>query len=119
MQVWKRWSVLVLWFFVAACGPKQPIQGEVVKSISFEGNSGFFGVSDSKIRASMEQSQSAGMWWMQPAQRAQVLDRSSLAKDAWRIETWYANNGYFGAKVHGWDIQTVRKATRQKISPKW
>jgi len=94
------------------------VQGEVVKSISFRGNSGFFGVADSKLRGAMEQSQSSGLWWMRPADRAQILDRSSLAKDAWRIETWYANNGYFSSKIHGWDIITVREGNPAKDKPK-
>ena len=66
----------------------------------------------------MEQSQSSGLWWMRPADRAQILDRSSLAKDAWRIETWYANNGYFSSKIHGWDIITVREGNPAKDKPK-
>ena len=66
----------------------------------------------------MEQSQSAGMWWMQPSERAVVLDRTSLSKDAWRIETWYANNGFFDASVKGWDVITVREGNPEKGKPK-
>ena len=60
-----------------------PIQGEVVKSISFEGNAGFFGgVPDSTLRAAMEQSQSPGTWWIRPSERGVVLDRKTLSRDA-------------------------------------
>jgi outer membrane protein assembly factor BamA len=90
----------------------------VVKSISFKGNSGFFGVPDSKLRNAMEQSQSAGMWWLRPADRAQVLDRKVLSKDAWRIETWYANNGYFNTSVTGWDVITLQEGNPAKDRPR-
>lgn len=103
---------------MSGCAPKQPIQGEVVKSISFRGNSGFFGVADSKLRNAMEQSQSESMWWLQPGDRAQVLDRKTLSQDAWRIETWYANHGYFNAAVRGWDVITVREGNPEKDKPK-
>ena len=79
---------LLMALLVLGCAAKQPPQGEVVKSIKFQGNGGFLGgVPDSSLRNAMEQSQSAGMWWMQPSERAVVLDRTSLSKDAWRIET--------------------------------
>ncbi len=106
---------------LGGCGPKrpqQPIQGEVVKSVSFRGNSGFFGdVTDSTLREVMEQRQSDAMWWMDRNERAVTLDRKMLAKDAWRIETWYANNGYFDARVRGWDVLTIKKGNRQEQQP--
>ncbi len=75
------------------------------------------GVADSSLRSAMEQSQSSGMWWLKPSERAETLDRKTLAKDAWRIETWYANNGYFDARVNGWDVMTMRKGNREKSKP--
>ena len=110
---------LLMALLVLGCAAKQPPQGEVVKSIKFQGNGGFLGgVPDSSLRNAMEQSQSAGMWWMQPSERAVVLDRTSLSKDAWRIETWYANNGFFDASVKGWDVITVREGNSEKGKPK-
>ena len=110
---------LLMALLVLGCAAKQPPQGEVVKSIKFQGNGGFLGgVPDSSLRYAMEQSQSAGMWWMQPSERAVVLDRTSLSKDAWRIETWYANNGFFDASVKGWDVITVREGNSEKGKPK-
>ena len=88
MFVLVRKFLVLLTVFTLGCAAKQPPQGEVVKSIKFLGNSGFLGgVPDSSLRNAMEQSQSAGMWWMQPSERAVVLDRTSLSRDAWRIET--------------------------------
>ena len=65
---------------LGACGAKKhvPIQGEVVKRIGFQGNAGLFGgVADSSLRGAMEQGQSAGMWWMNPSERAVTLERMS------------------------------------------
>jgi outer membrane protein insertion porin family/translocation and assembly module TamA len=102
-----------------AKGGGAPIQGEVVKSIAFEGNAGFLGgVSDSTLRAAMEQSQSPGTWWIRPAERAVVLDRNTLNRDAWRLETWYANHGYFDVRVRGWDVVTIREGDPAKNRPK-
>jgi len=90
----------------------------VVKTISFQGNSGYFGdVPDSALREAMEQRQSAGMWWLDPNERAVTLDRKALSKDAWRIETFYANNGYFDAKVRGWDVITLKKGDPEAQKP--
>jgi len=97
---------------------QQPVQGEVVRSVTFRGNSGYFGdVPDSVLREAMEQRQSSGMWWIDPVTRAETLDRKTLAKDAWRIETWYANNGFFDARFKGWDVTTVRKGNPAKQRP--
>ena len=119
-QLWV--CLVLLCAVVIGCGPKrpqQPIQGEVVKSISFQGNSGYFGdVPDSALREAMEQRQSAGMWWLDPNERAVTLDRKALSKDAWRIETFYANNGYFDAKVRGWDVITLKKGDPKAGDPK-
>jgi outer membrane protein insertion porin family len=105
---------LCLGMLGAGCASKQPIQGEVVKSISFKGNSGFFGVADSQLRNAMEQGQSEAMWWLRPTERVAVLDRQTLSKDAWRIEAWYAENGYFDAAVTGWDVVTLRSGDPTK-----
>jgi outer membrane protein assembly factor BamA len=120
----KRWARLMLMCGLAlamgACAAKKraPIQGELVKTIGFQGNGGLFGgVADSSLRNAMEQSQSGGLWWLKPSERAVTLERKTLATDAWRIETWYANNGYFDARLLGWDVMTVRKGNREKNKP--
>lgn len=113
------WPLLLV--MVSACMPKpaaRPIQGEVVKRISFEGNGGAFAdVPDSALREAMSQRQSEGMWWMDPDARAQTLDRTALAQDAWRIETYYANRGYFDARVLGWDVITLKSGDPESGKP--
>jgi len=97
---------------------QQPIQGEVVKTIRFEGNGGTFAdMPDSALRGAMSQRQSTSMWWMDPASRAQVLDGDALSEDAWRIETFYANHGYFNARVRGWDVITLSEGDPTEEKP--
>ena len=113
-----RWLSLIA-ALCAGCAPKQPIRGEVVQRISFEGNAGLWGgVPDSAIRSAMTQSQSPRLWKLNPLDRAVILDRNALAKDAWRIETWYANRGYFNVRVRGWDVVTLRDARPRSNKPK-
>ena len=42
-----------------------------------------------------------------PKKRRTYLDKDTLELDAWRLETWYAHQGYFDAKVEGWDLHIV------------
>lgn len=37
------------------------------------------------------------------------LDRDTLDEDAWRIEIWYVNQGYFDARVLGWEVVPRRR----------
>jgi outer membrane protein assembly factor BamA len=110
-------------FMLLMCGcmhkqGQQPIQGEVVKTIRFEGNGGTFAdMPDSALRGAMSQRQSTSMWWMDPASRAQVLDGDALSEDAWRIETFYANHGYFNARVRGWDVITLSEGDPTEEKP--
>lgn len=114
-----RWLLFVSAMMCGACAPKQPLRGDVVTSISFEGNAGLLGgIPDSVLRSTMEQGVSPRMWWLNPSEKAVMLDRNALEKDAWRIETWYANNGYFNVRVKGWDIRTVKDARRARNKPK-
>lgn len=114
-----RWMMLVIVMLCVGCAPKQPVRGDVVERISFEGNAGLFGgVPDSTLRGAMVQSASPRMWWMNPSERAVVLDPSVLVKDAWRIETWYANHGYFNVRVKGWDVVTEKEAKPRRNKPR-
>lgn len=114
-----RW----MWLFAAlvsiGCASKQPVRGEVVQRISFRGNAGLLGgVPDSALRSVMTQRSSPRMWRLNPSDRAVTLQRSDLSKDAWRIETWYANRGYFNVRVKGWDVVTLREAQPRRGRPK-
>ncbi len=46
------------------------------------------------------------------------IDRDLLDEDAWRLEVWYANQGYFDARFLGWEILpkgNQRKALRRHL----
>lgn len=42
--------------------------------------------------------------------RAVGLDRDTLEDDAYRLETWLAHQGYFDARVEGWQVERKRPA---------
>jgi len=101
----------------SACAGRRPPRTnlEVVKRISFQGNGGALqGTSDFALRGAMVQGQNRSMAFVAPRRRRVSLDRDVLALDAWRLETWYAHNGYFDARVLGWDLVQVRPANRRR-----
>ncbi|RME23133.1 MAG: hypothetical protein D6798_14145 [Deltaproteobacteria bacterium] len=95
------------------CAGRVP-PGEIVRKVQFEGNGGAMGdTPDFKLRRAMEQGQNPAFAWLAPARRV-ALDRDTLDLDAWRLETWLAHRGYFDARTLGWQITTVRPATRRR-----
>ncbi len=85
---------------------------ERVGRISFEGNGSFWdGTSDFHVRQAMEQEKGV---WSTPVfpGLAVPLDRETLATDAWRIELWYAHNGYLDARFMGWDVRERKRGRR-------
>lgn len=79
-----------------------------VKHIGFDGNGTVgTGRSDYNLRTAMQQPQSKRFAWLLKSRRT-YLDKDTLELDAWRLETWYAHNGYFDATFRGWDVETIR-----------
>ena len=109
------------WLACAAAGlggcakqaPADPLAPPVVDSITLEGNGrAWSGHSDFTLRAAMESEQSPPFSrWIRPGTRRTFLDKEVLELDAWRIESWYANQGYFDAVVQGWEVRTTRAGT--------
>jgi len=102
-----------------ACGTaRRDVQGDVVHSIKLDGNGGFnSGHDDYTLRQEMEQGDSrfgVMTWplslWVKP----QVLDDEALWRDAYRLEVWYAHQGWFDAQVRGWQIQRIRARTERR-----
>ena len=98
---------------VMACSPaRREAQTDIVRSVRFEGNGGALsGHNDYQLSAQMEQQSSDFgilvwplMYWAQPT----VLDYRLLNRDAYRLEVWYANHGWFDATVDGFSVSTVR-----------
>ncbi len=88
----------------------RPQLRERVGGIGFEGNGHVWdGTGDFHVRQAMEQQK--GVWSTPIFPRLAVpLDWETLATDAWRIELWYAHNGYLDARFLGWDIRERRRA---------
>lgn len=96
------------------CAPKKPpdsLERPAVQSIDIDGNgfmAGLSGQGDFVLRGVMETKQSPRMAGLiSPKKRRTYLDKDTLELDAWRLETWYAHQGYFDAKVEGWDLHIV------------
>jgi len=112
------WALLGLGVAVGGCArrrpPPPPPDAEAVRAVHFDGNGrAFSGQSDYNLRAVMEQGQNpSATWLIAPRKRRVFLDRSTLELDAWRIEAWYAEHGYFDAAVQGWSVERRREGRR-------
>ena len=109
----RPWVTAVVALLGGACVPKvrgPEDQLAIVRDIRFDGNGGALaGTADYAVRSAMDQQESPGFWWVAPRARAVRLDEDVLRTDGWRVETWYAHNGYFDARFLGWDIVTLRQ----------
>ena len=45
------------------------------------------------------------------------LDPVMLERDGWRLETWYANHGYFDARFLGWEIDHPERPASRRTRP--
>lgn len=106
-----KWTMLIplagcLTPRIRTAGDAQPI----VTSIHFDGNGGgISGTGDYLVRNAMVQEDSPTFWRLAPRQRAVHLRTDELYRDAWRIETWYAHQGYFDARFLGWEVVQTRE----------
>lgn len=71
-----------------------------------EGQRAWRGTSDASIRTAMVQQESP-LLTLTDARRV-PLDTELLVTDAYRVEIWYAHQGYFDAELLGWEIVEVR-----------
>ena len=100
------------------CAHRGGYQDQIVEDIAFTGNGGALsGTSDFNLRTAMLQRESRSFAFLAPQQRYELLDRSTLQTDAWRIETWYAHHGYFDAQFEGWEITTQTPPNQRRNKP--
>lgn len=97
----------------AACTPaRKEVDGNIVRSIHFEGNGGLgSGHNDLQLRSQMEQhATSFGLLtWPFIYTVDPVPYRSELLpRDAYRLEVWYAHHGWFDARLKAWEVQRLR-----------
>lgn len=88
-----------------------PRAGRVVTSVDFEGNerpllTGWtLPHSDRALRNAMVHPTTTRTGFLFPkAVEPAWLDPATLATDAWRIEMWYANHGWYDARFLGWEV---------------
>jgi translocation and assembly module TamA len=83
-----------------------------VRKISMEGNGGIFhGRSDKALVAAMAHPKPRGVG---PFRKKVDLDEEALEEDRRRVENWYANRGFFEAKLVRWQIEEKREARKAK-----
>ncbi len=80
---------------ISGCAHMREPGSRIVRSIRFDGNGGFLGgTGDYQLRRAMAQQKSSTASMFLPFIEPEYLDSSTLEKDAWRIEVWYAHHGF-------------------------
>lgn len=86
--------------------------------VRFDGNGGpLSGHNDYQLRSQMDQGASsfgAMIWPLMYFAEGESLRREALDQDAYRLEVWYAHNGWFDARFHGWSIRQLRKPGKRR-----
>jgi translocation and assembly module TamA len=104
---------------LAACTPaRHEVEGDIVRDVRFEGNGGpMSGHNDYQLAGQMgQEATSFGlmvwplMYFVDPA----AFSPEELDLDPYRLEVWYAHNGWFDAQFEGWTIQRVRNAGKKR-----
>ena len=105
-------SSLILVVFFLGCAPKGTHR---IKDITFEGNGmKSFGFDrDDALHSAMIQKKIPFLWRLRLDKEIQNMQYEELQVDGWRIEKWYAHEGYLDAKFLGWEIRTQRKWGRE------
>ncbi len=106
---------------LSACTPaRREVQGRILRSTHFAGNGGVgSGNNDYQLRAQMQQQNTAfglSIWPLLYIVEPRVLREEALARDAWRLEMWYAHHGWFDARVLGWQLREVRRGGRRRAA---
>ena len=99
---------------VVACTParRELPQNNITRNIAFEGNGGSFsGHNDYQLRQQLESDYTRFglltwpfLYFVEP----KVFKQELLPRDAYRLETWYAHNGWFDAQILGWEVRRIR-----------
>ena len=71
------------------------------------------GRGDNTVRTAMSQEETTGfasMPFIRLFSEHPPLDIERLDEEGLAVELWYAHNGYFDARVMGWEVETLREA---------
>ena len=108
----------LLGLLLACTSARRRVDGVVVRDIDFEGNGGALsGHNAYQLRAAMVQRQSAvGLltWPLTYSVKPEVYRPDELLRDGYRLEVWYMHHGWFDASFRGWQVRTLRRATRRR-----
>lgn len=104
-----------------ACTPaRREVETDLVARIHFDGNGGALsGQNNYQLKSQLEQRDSsfgALLWPLMYVAQPAGLDREALDRDAYRLEVWYAHNGWFDARFDGWTIQRLRNPGRRRAA---
>ncbi|MEZ4239235.1 MAG: BamA/TamA family outer membrane protein [Myxococcota bacterium] len=109
--------MLFLPLLLACATARHRAEGDIVRHVDFAGNGGVFsGHNDYQLRQQMQQPHSRWgvlVWPFLYTVDPRTLDPERLVRDAYRLEVWYAHHGWFDARVEGWSLEQVRRATRR------
>lgn len=115
-------SVGMLVAALLGCGQtaRQKVDGAIVDDVRFEGNGGLWsGDADYLLRKHVAQRGSPlGLrlpvfnTTIEPG----VYDPEGLVADGYRLEVWYAHNGWFDARFDGWEVRRVARGTRRRAA---
>jgi outer membrane protein assembly factor BamA len=115
-----RALVLSLLLLLAACVPaRRKVEGNIVRSVHFEGNDDrpFSGQTDYELGAALE-TRATGFglttWPFVYTVDPRAYRPDFVARDAWRLEVWYAHRGWFDARTTGWDVRFARPQTDRR-----
>ena len=89
---------------VFACHHNKNAAPSVAK-VKFEGNGhSFSATSDYVLRSVIEQQKNDRFVFIDRQERLKLYQSDTLRLDAWRLENWYATQGYIDAKFVGWEM---------------
>lgn len=112
----------LLMVLLAACTARRRVDGDVVRNIAFTGNGNVLtrplsGQTDYQLRSQLSVHQAPFGAFTVPLSftvRLEPFNPEALRDDAYKLEVWYANHGWFDARVEGWEIRRVRPQRRHK-----
>ena len=99
-----------LW--LQGCAHRVPPVGQQVRSLRFEDNGPpLSSRSDAALRNAIAHPTPRGIW---PFRRKVPLDTDVLEDDRERIAVHYAHQGWFDARLAGWEVVTVREGNDRR-----
>ncbi|HNH49536.1 MAG TPA: POTRA domain-containing protein, partial [Myxococcota bacterium] len=104
---------------LSGCAHKK-VQGEWLRQVHFDGNEvkGLENpTNDAVLSDAMEQKHGLRPTFYRPRQDISRVDRTLLAEDGRRLETFYAHHGYFDAEVDGWVLKRPHVREKRRLKP--